>query len=494
MISKKLSYLLEGTYHLLSNQDCDVTGLSLDSRKISPGDLFFACQGVHLDGRQFMNDAISKGARVILCEDDSSSSLVFSENTLIVPIKNLNHSIGKIAANFYDNPAKLLRIVGVTGTNGKTSCTHFLGSAFQHLNMRCGVIGTLGVGLYGHIEPGTLTTPDAITLQKTFNEFVKENISIVAMEVSSHSIDQGRVNAIPFEIGIFTNLTRDHLDYHGDMETYGAVKKRLFDNTLLKYAVINADDEFGLSLIRSLKKGDVLAYSVQPKKAKVSVPLIFAENVRLSADGIRAQIYSPWGEGVLNGKLMGQFNLSNALAVLGTLCLMKIPFDVALEALSFLTPVSGRMETLGGGQFPTVVIDYAHTPDALQKVLMALRNHCSGKLYCLFGCGGDRDKGKRPIMGQIAKSHADEVVITDDNPRTENPISIVNDILKGFSNMQAVTIQHDRSKAIQYIIQCAKPGDYVLIAGKGAELFQQIGDKKIPFSDIQVAKECLRRI
>jgi UDP-N-acetylmuramoyl-L-alanyl-D-glutamate--2,6-diaminopimelate ligase len=488
----KLSALLHSIRDVPSHLDREISGLALDSRLVKPGDLFFACKGTHLDGRKFIDDVIIKGVRAIVAEAEVGDvSIQVQNNVPIVPVHHLNHRMGRIAATFYGNPAEKLRIVGITGTNGKTSCSHFIASALHQLGITAGVIGTLGNGVYGNIQPSSLTTPDAITLQATFADFVKHNAKVVAMEVSSHSLDQGRVDDVPFEVGVFTNLTRDHLDYHGDMASYGTAKKRLFDMASLKHAVINADDDFGKSLIESLpRKNTLYAYGVD-QHTHLAVPQVYADDLHLDITGLHARVYTPWGEGDLHAGLIGRFNASNILAVLTTLCLLDVPFDAALQSLAQLKPVAGRMQGLGGNTQPLVVVDYSHTPDSLEKALVALKQHCRGQLYCIFGCGGDRDRGKRPMMAKIAEQYADHVIVTDDNPRHESPEQIVADILVGFTQLKQVIVQHDRSKAIQEIIQCAVPGDCILIAGKGAETYQQIGDVKIPFSDIEKVQQSL---
>ncbi len=491
MTPKKLSILLPEC-NIKQKIDPDVTGLCLDSRTLQEGDLFFACKGTHQDAIHFILEAINKGASAILCEASSETLIRHLQYDIpIIPIHNLNHQISKIAAIFFDFPKDNLKIIGITGTNGKTSCSHFLAAAFQKLNISCGVIGTLGSGVYGNIEPGNLTTPDAITLQKTFFEFAKLNVKYVAMEVSSHSIDQGRINDIPFDIGIFTNLTRDHLDYHGDMDTYGSVKKSFFTNSLLKHAVINVEDDFGLSIVDSIYKNkNVIAYSVNEIK-NLPVPLVYAQDVQLDIAGLHARIYTPWGEGNLHVKVIGRFNLSNLLAVVSALCLLDIPLNKVLQSVNQLTSVPGRMQSFGGDDLPLVVVDYAHTPDALEKALQSLQQHCEGKLYCLFGCGGDRDKGKRPLMAKIAERYADRIIVTNDNPRFENPEDIVTDILQGFTRLDRVTVEYDRAIAIQAILRCASAGDCVLIAGKGAEMHQILEGHKIPFSDTEEVKDVL---
>lgn len=477
-----LSMLLHGLLGPPIPADLEITGLTLDSRLVQPGELFLACQGTQLDGRKFINDAIQKGAKAIVAES-ADDQLYFHDTIPVIPIHNLKHQLSEIAARFYGYPAKSLNIIGITGTNGKTSCSHFIAQALQHLQIPCGVIGTLGSGLYGELKAGNLTTPDAVTLQKTFAEFLNKGIKHVAMEVSSHSIDQGRVNHVPFVAAIFTNLTRDHLDYHGTMEAYGAAKRKLFDNPFVKYSVINNDDAFGQQMLGLLSK--TFSYGIK-NPGDVS-----AKQIALDLSGMHAEVTSPWGAGRLDVDLMGQFNLHNILAVLATLCLLEIPFAEVLQSLSVLSPVPGRMQTVGGKEKPLVVVDYSHTPDSLEKALLALRPHCQGKLYCVFGCGGDRDRGKRPIMAKIAEQHADFVIVTDDNPRTEDPGQIAAEIMQGFNLPNKVILQHDRSKAIRDVIQYAKVGDCILIAGKGAETYQQIGDQKIPFSDIEKVKESL---
>ncbi len=458
--------------------DLSIKGLALDSRYIQPGDLFFACQGNHNDGRKFINEAIKKGALAVLTEKSTGKPDFYVEgNVPVIAVSQLHQKLSKIAARFYHYPGEFLDIVGITGTNGKTSSSHFIAAILKS----CGVIGTLGNGIYGDLKPGVLTTPDAITIQKTLAEFLSLGAKYVAMEVSSHSLDQGRVEHVPFKVGVFTNLTRDHLDYHGTMEAYGAAKKKLFDNPFLQYAVINIDDPFGLKLSQTLTK-QVFAYSTNIKKH--DVPLTYVKKMSMDSHGIRAYIVTPWGEGELQSHLIGQFNLSNLLAVVTTLSLLDIPFQPILEGISHLQPVAGRMQTFGGKDRPLIVVDYSHTPDSLEKALTALRSHCEGKLYCVFGCGGDRDRGKRPIMAGIAEKLADVAIVTDDNPRTEDPALIVADIMKGFSEPNKIIVQHDRSKAIRDVIHYAKQGDCVLIAGKGAETYQQIGEQKIPFSDI----------
>ena len=484
----QLSTIIKETMTLPVSLDREIRRIVLDSRKIQPGDLFLALKGTHLDGRQFIQDAISKGVTAILVDSDQSADEVtLTSSVPIIPIRNLRNLVAVFAAHFYGDPAKKLRIIGVTGTNGKTSCTHFFAQLLQLNHKKCGLIGTLGSGFYGALTDTGLTTPDAVTLQATLQEFLSLGAEAVAMEVSSHSIDQGRVNHIDFDIGIFTNLTQDHLDYHGDMETYAAVKQRFFTEMPMKHAIINIDDAYGRRWIPTLDSShSPLVYSVSvPVNLSASIPCVYAENIQLSLHGMIAQIHSPWGTATITLPLIGQFNLSNVLAVLAAACIYGISFDDVIGQLSQLKSVPGRMQMLGGKSNPLAVVDYAHTPDALEKVLQALRAHTSGKLICVFGCGGDRDHGKRPIMAKIAEQWADKVIVTNDNPRTESPEEIAAQIMQGFSRPELVSVELDRSKAIEKSIQCATAKDCILIAGKGAERYQQIGAEKFPFDDVE---------
>ncbi len=488
----RLSTLLAPLFFLSPSFDCEILGLAQNSRLVQPGFLFLACRGRTFDGRVYIAEAISRGARAILAEtDEAQPSLEWRNELPLIHLPQLSTHLFSLAAQFFHNPGKNLGLIGITGTNGKTSCSHFIAQALQALQRPCGIIGTLGNGLPGALKETLLTTPDTVTVQHILSELVAAQARYVAMEVSSHSLDQNRIAGLTFEVGIFTNLTQDHLDYHQTMAAYGATKKRFFTAYPLRQAVLNADDKMGRELIAMRSREKVLAYSVNsPVKA---VPSIYAKETSFDLSGIRARVFTPWGEGELFVPLVGEFNLSNVLAVLATLCSLGIPLAEALASLAQLKPVAGRMQIVGGGRKPWVVIDYSHTPDSLEKALQALRRHCQGKLYCLIGCGGDRDQGKRPLMGAVAEQHADVVMLTSDNPRHEKPETIIADILRGLKNPQRALIQANRSKAIQDIIQCAEVGDYVLIAGKGAETYQQIGDEKLPFSDVQRVGEILAR-
>ncbi len=457
-----------------------ISGLSLDSRTVKQGDLFIALSGTQADGHRFITSAISAGAVAVVCE----ASLVANENHTVpvVGIEDLVHKMGVIAERFYQHPSRELFVVGITGTNGKTSCAHFIAQALNSAQTPCAIIGTLGNGLVGDLQHATHTTPDAISLHSMMGEFVAKGAKRAVMEVSSHGLEQGRVSGVDFNVAVFTNLSRDHLDYHGDMESYGQAKARLFQMPKLQHAVVNVDDAFGVTLLSNIPEGvEKVAYTLTDNM--FNVPTVRGRGLTLSRDGLKMQIESPWGNGEVNCSLLGRFNASNALAVIATLLLSGMSFDDVKEHMEVLKTVPGRMERFGDTGQPLVVVDYAHTPDALQQVLTTLREHCDGQLWCVFGCGGDRDKGKRPEMGGIAQRYADAVVITDDNPRHENADAIVEDIKSGLSDLTKVTVIRDRAQAIRHAVKSASQNDVVLVAGKGHEDYQQVGDQRTAFSD-----------
>ena len=488
----RLSTILQQVVHLPPEADCEFSRLILDSRNAQPGDVFIALKGTQTDGRKFIKNAFESGVAAVLVEaEDAGDNIEIQNNTPVITISALRLHLGDIAAAFYGHPARHMKMFGITGTNGKTSCTHFLAQALQYFQIPCGVMGTLGSGLFGSLgEPG-LTTPDPITLHAELKDFINLGAKATAMEVSSHSIDQGRINGIAFEAGIFTNLTQDHLDYHGTMAAYEEVKKRFFTTYPVRHVVINADDAYGLAWLNEMNHPSLFAYGLQQRSLPETIPYIYAENIHLSLTGMRAHVVSPWGSGDLALPLVGKFNLSNTLAVLAVLCLQEIPFHDALQALSQLKAVPGRMQLLCGQHKPLVVVDYSHTPDSLQQALQALRFHTKGRLICVFGCGGNRDAVKRPLMAKIAEQLSDQVIVTNDNPRHEDPEIIAQQIISGFRYPDRVEVILERSKAIEKSIQCAAENDCILIAGKGAEQYQQIGDVKHPFDDISYANNIL---
>lgn len=498
---RPLSDLLAGiapANALAASGDIVVRGLALDSRRVRAGDAFFALAGTTAHGITFAPKAVERGASAILAEPSAAfPSPAGGRRRRVAPdeggvaeiwIDGLHDRVGEIAARFFDHPSQSLRVIGVTGTNGKTSIVQLLAGALQGLGAHAATIGTLGAGRVGAIREGERTTPDAISVQALLAEFRDEGVSHVAMEVSSHAVAQGRVNAVAFDVAAFTNLTRDHLDYHGTMEAYGAAKAKLFAWPNLRAAVINVDDAFGRRLIANLPGGvQGLSYGVDNAEAA-----IVATHVRTSGDGLNFHLRTPWGEGDIATSLLGRFNVANLLAVAGCLGALGYAFTQIRDALASAQPVVGRMNRLGGGaNLPLVVVDYAHTPDALEQALANLRSHCEGRLICVFGAGGERDRGKRPQMAAIAERLADRVIVTDDNPRNENGDAIVAQIVAGFARPEAVAVQRDRAQAIALALREAKAGDVVLIAGKGHEPYQEVAGIKHPFDDLAVARRTL---
>ncbi|GGY27022.1 UDP-N-acetylmuramoyl-L-alanyl-D-glutamate--2,6-diaminopimelate ligase [Rhodanobacter panaciterrae] len=468
-----------------------LSGLTLDSRRAQRGDAFFALRGTQGHGIEFAASAVQRGAQVVLAEAPAIDGVTPLDVPLLW-IENLHTQVGEIAARFYERPSESMRMVGVTGTNGKTSCVQLLAQALTLLGHRAASIGTLGAGVHGQLREGERTTPDAISVQALLADFRDTEVSHVAMEVSSHALEQGRVGAVDFEVAAFTNLTRDHLDYHGSMEAYGAAKAKLFAWPGLQSAVINIDDAFGRELATQLPAG------VQPLRfsmADDSDAEIAASAIATSAEGLAFQLRTPWGVLTINSHLLGRFNVANLLAVVGCLGALGESFSRIVAAVEQLQPVNGRMSRLGGLHgLPLVVVDYAHTPDALEQALNAVRAHCAGKLICVFGCGGERDAGKRPLMGEIAARLADVAIVTDDNPRGEDGDAIVAQIVAGMAAARAMTVERDRASAIGQALQLAHSGDVVLIAGKGHETYQDGAAGKRPFDDLAVAHAALERI
>jgi UDP-N-acetylmuramoyl-L-alanyl-D-glutamate--2,6-diaminopimelate ligase len=468
-----------------------VQRITSDSRTIRAGDAFAAYPGAARDGRAFIPDAIARGAGSVLWE---RNGFAWDPAWTVpnIPIADLKNELGWIADRVYGHPSEQLWMIGVTGTNGKTSCSHWIAQALNASGWRTAVAGTLGNGFPEAIEPALNTTPDAAALHELLRAWADAGATCVAMEVSSHGLVQGRVNGVSFDVALFTNLTRDHLDYHGTMKAYGDAKARLFGWPTLKTAVINGDDPFGEQLIASCRKlrVPVLSYGVTAGDVRTTA-------LDVGVDGIRATVATPLGAAEIVSGVVGSFNVSNLLGVLGVLLVTGVPLDDAVKHLSRVQPVAGRMQKTGGGDKPLIVVDYAHTPDALEKVLSALRpvaNSRGGKLAVVFGCGGDRDPGKRPQMGAIAAQLADAVVVTSDNPRNESPEAIVDQIVAGIQQATGrVTTIVRRDEAIASAIRDAGRDDVVLIAGKGHEPYQEIAGVRHPFSDLAHADAALAR-
>ncbi|GLS04069.1 UDP-N-acetylmuramoyl-L-alanyl-D-glutamate--2,6-diaminopimelate ligase [Chitiniphilus shinanonensis] len=463
-----------------------------DSRKVKPGDLFLAYQGEYADGRAYIADALANGAGAVLWEaEDFAWNPAWTVPNLAVP--QLRAQAGLVAARLLGDPSTDLLVFGITGTNGKTSIANWLAQALGALGRKVGVLGTTGNGVYPSLLPSSHTTLEPVALQGWLAGFRDTGVNAVAMEVSSHGLSQARVHGVLFDIAIFTNLTRDHLDYHGTLEAYGAEKARLFHWEGLKAAVINADDPFGAQLLRETTAQRVLGYGIDAGDVR-------ATRLTTSLDGLEMDVTTPAGNATLRSGLLGRFNAYNLLACLAALLAAKVPLIDAVRVLEKIHAAPGRMQRLGGGRQPLVVVDYAHTPDALDKALGTLRDamNGSGRLYCIFGCGGDRDRGKRPIMGDIACHRADTVVITSDNPRNESPQAIIDDIVEGVAGVDGsghadYSVESDRGQAIAATIDLAQPGDVVLIAGKGHETYQEIAGVRHHFDDVEQALAALER-
>lgn len=472
------------------------TGITADSRRLGAGQVFAAWPGFQTDGRQFIGAAMERGAAAVLWEAADG----FNPGPLPVPsfaVEGLRELAGHLAHEIYARPSERLWLVGVTGTNGKTTVTQMLAGALQGLGTRCGIIGTLGNGLAGELESALNTTPDALELHRLLAGFVDAGAGAAVMEVSSIGLDQGRVNGACFDVAIFTNLSRDHLDYHGSMDVYAQAKARLFALPGLASNVINIDDPFGLTLARRLLGEGREVIACTHHRASLDVlpgaRVLLADRLQLSATGLRFTLQWEGREVEIQVRMVAPFNVSNLLAVAGALLVRGLPFDELQPSLARLTPPAGRMQLVGGVCEPLVVIDYAHTPDALAQVLQALRatvRSREGRLVCVFGCGGDRDPGKRPIMGELAGQQADRVIVTSDNPRTEDPMKILHEVAAGAGPVAERIV--DRAQAIGIAIAEAAANDVVLIAGKGHEPYQEVLGQRLPFSDLEQASFALR--
>ena len=460
----------------------EVSGIKLDSRQVANGDLFVAVPGYVTDGRDYMDKAITAGARAILAEGPSLRSET-KNGVVCLYMPGVKEQLSEIAGRFFHHPSKQATVVGVTGTNGKTSVTHLAAQLAEKLGHRAAVIGTTGSGLIGQLLPEKHTTPDAVTVQQRLSTLVAEGADFIAMEVSSHALVQRRVEALHFEAAVATNISRDHLDYHGSMTHYVDAKRRLFEDFELNHRIINIDDSYLAGWIDGT--ADVLSISLLGnERAHIQVSeLAFAEHgttFTLSYQGCSAQFATP---------LLGRFNVYNVVSAVAIMLAQQHSLATVAEHCRTLTPVPGRMEAFQAGDSPLVVVDYAHTPDALQQVLQALRLHCKGKLWCVFGCGGDRDRGKRPQMGQVAAEYADRVVVTDDNPRTEAPQQIIADIMAGIADKRKVHSMEGRRQAVLDTIERAAKDDVVLLAGKGHEDYQVIGQERIDYNERQLVQD-----
>ncbi|WP_422450937.1 UDP-N-acetylmuramoyl-L-alanyl-D-glutamate--2,6-diaminopimelate ligase [Endozoicomonas sp. ALB091] len=487
--------------------DRKLNHMTLDSRKITGGELFIAIPGIQSDGRNYIADALEKGAAAVLVDDSEGfdlSAAAGNESVFFVP--GLSGKVGSLADRFYRQPSEQLSVIGVTGTNGKTSCCWFISEILGQLGKPCALMGTVGRGLPGQMEASLNTTSDVISLQQYLGQLVADGVEALAMEVSSHGLDQGRVSGVSFEVALFTHISRDHLDYHGSLENYAAAKARLFSECTYRYAVIGKDDEFAPLMLSSCpQNANITTWSLEDASADV-----YLSNIETLPQGFRATLHTPWCVGTLATSLLGRFNLENLLAVIAALGVQGYALDRILAAIPAISAPPGRMQQFGGGTQPLVLVDYAHTPDAIDSVLSSLREHraqikrmtpsekdCeqeAGKIVCIYGCGGDRDRGKRPLMTFAALNGADKAVLTSDNPRTEDPRQIITDALDGITenDRQRIQVIADRSEAIRSTITSASAGDIIVIAGKGHETYQEIDGVRHHFDDAEQVQRVLQ--
>jgi UDP-N-acetylmuramoyl-L-alanyl-D-glutamate--2,6-diaminopimelate ligase len=475
-----------------------VSDVTADSRAVTPGALFLACRGRTHHGMRFAAEALTRGARAVLYETDGAASEAAPlppPGAFVGGIANLGAHAGVIADRFFGAPSAQLTVAGITGTNGKTTCAWLLAQALEAAGKPAAYMGTLGFGRPPHLTPTAHTTPDAVSVQRQLALLRGLGAECVGMEVSSHALDQHRVNGVRFNTAAFTNLTRDHLDYHGTMEAYGAAKARLFGFPGLAHRVINIDDPFGAALAARASSARLIVTTRAAAFTPGAAQYVRALRVTPDPTGLTIAVDSSFGQAELAVRLMGEFNVDNSLTVLAVLLAWGVPLADAVRALGRSRPASGRMEMFGGrGLTPLAIVDYAHTPDALEKALRAARLHCRGQLRVVFGCGGDRDAGKRPLMGRIAAELADDLIVTDDNPRTEDPARIVAEILAGISRKVPLVVEHDRELAIRLALGRSVADDVVLIAGKGHEDYQILGGVRRPFRDQAVVVDVLREV
>jgi UDP-N-acetylmuramoyl-L-alanyl-D-glutamate--2,6-diaminopimelate ligase len=491
-----LGDLLEVSPVGVSVPDIAISGVAMDSREVMPGNLFFALAGRCQHGLDFFDAVVKAGARVILIDQYDARfspelrSRANATGVTVLPVPELGEQVGSIAARYYGHPSRKMTVVGVTGTDGKTSVSQFVAQALHRKNKPCGVIGTLGSGVPGESIDTGLTTPDAVSLQRTLADFRDRKIAQLAMEVSSHALSQGRVNGVEFDVAVLTNLGRDHLDYHGTVENYHAAKLQLLGCDSVRSTVVNIDDENIRRFFESFCVHPITRYATDPAlREKADV---FGDDIALGENGIELTIVTAKNRLPVRTQLIGRFNIDNLLAAFSTLRTLGLDErDIAIR-LSSLRAVPGRAECFSAINRATAVVDYSHTPQALEAILRSIREHCAGALWCVFGCGGDRDSGKRPLMAAVAERLADHIIVTDDNPRSENGDLIVDDILVGFENPDSILVERNREIAIRQAMERAVDGDWVVIAGKGHEDYQLIGDRRIDLSDREIVAAVLQ--
>ena len=467
----------------------EILGVCLDSRLVEQGDLYLALGGAQTHGMQYAEAAVASGAVAVAIAPDSMDAFASSVQTLknnnipVISIDNLGSRCADIASRFYREPDQSMTLIAVTGTDGKTSVCRFIAQAFGSIEQKCGYIGTLGWGLGDKLQSTELTTPDVVTLRRMLASLRDQGASMVALEASSHGLAEGRLDGLALDVAVLTNIGRDHLDYHKTIEAYRAAKAALFSWPGLTSMVVNAGDSLGHELLQQSSTVKRVAYRVTTDFLSAhDIVDIQADQISAHDAGLQFTLVDGGTREVVNSPLLGRFNVENLLACYGSLRACGVAANEARHCLQSVTPVDGRMERFGGEHVPTVVVDFSHTPQALSTAIEAVRVHCKGKLWVVFGCGGDRDAGKRAPMATAAEQ-ADYVVLTDDNPRTESSLDIINEVMKGFSNPSVVTVIAERAKAIKHAVQQAQADDLVLVAGKGHEDYQIIGKTKFPFSD-----------
>lgn len=489
-----LDSLLDGFVSLTADLDITIHRLVMDSRAVQSGDLFIALPGLQVDGRQFIHDAIERGAVAVVWQCDTGTVPIpvswrpssSGKKVPVIAIEDLTNKVGVLADRFYHHPSQSMFMVGITGTNGKTSCSHFIAQAIEPY-AHCGIVGTLGWGFIDHLLESTHTTPDAVRCHQWLRELAGRGAKATAMEVSSHALDQGRVVGVKFDCAVFTNLTHDHLDYHGDMKSYAAAKRKLFSLKEVRHLIVNTDDTLGKSLAAEHAGRKILRYGLDVENR----PDIFATEVSADESGMTFRLCVGEQQAVVHTEIYGLFNVYNLLATAGVMQAMNLSFEQIVERLGTITGIKGRLEIVRVANQPAVIIDYAHTPDALEHALIAVRDHFNTDIWCVVGCGGDRDKQKRPRMAEVAERYARKVVITSDNPRTESPLAIAKDMLQGMQQPESAAVELDRRRAIEYAFEGAQSGGVVLVAGKGHEDYQIIGNEKRPFSDRAVVSSLL---
>ncbi|PHR85979.1 MAG: UDP-N-acetylmuramoyl-L-alanyl-D-glutamate--2,6-diaminopimelate ligase [Moritella sp.] len=468
-----------------------VNALIIDSRKVQAGDCFVAINGHALDGRRFISKALKSGATAVLKDADNEAEhghIDYIDQRPIISFFGLNQALSALADNFYQSPSQQLKLIGVTGTNGKSTITQIIANWVTLLAGKAGVMGTIGNGLFAQLTQAENTTGSGLDVQAEIANQLQQGAELCAMEVSSHGLIQGRVNALDFDVALFTNLTRDHLDYHGDMDAYADAKKILFQGAV-KHKILNVDDAYGKMWAQQWP--DAIQFSVRQDLSAHHGAFLYCNELSFDTGGFSCELKTSWGDGTLQCSLIGEFNASNVVAACASLLALGYDLDDLLRVAPKLTAVCGRMELFKQAGQAACVVDYAHTPDALEKALQALRVHCEGKLWCIYGCGGDRDTGKRPLMAQVAEQFADMAVITDDNPRTESAAAIVTDMLNGLAKPDAAHVIHDRRRAIQWAMEQSSADDIILVAGKGHEDYQIIGVEKHHYSDRETITEML---